>query len=80
MEYSSGVDEDPFRAGRFVLQKNLKVYDLMFVVTKKKEAAAKILKHMNDVTSYYVGHIYSPQTFAKIFSLLFLVRSLSSTN
>ena len=71
LEYSSGVDEDPFPAGRFVLRKNLEVYHLVFVVTKKKEAAAKILKHMNDVTSYYVGHIYSPQTFAKTFSSLF---------
>ena len=59
VEYSAGGDDDTLSIGRFVLKGNL------------EEAAAKILKRANDVASTYVGHIYSPETFAETFSPLF---------
>jgi len=59
LEYSSGGDDESLPIGRFVLKGNL------------EEAAAKILRYANDVSSPYVGHIYSPETFADTFSPLF---------
>jgi charged multivesicular body protein 7 len=59
VEYSAGADNESLPIGRFVLKSNL------------EEAAAKILKRAHDVTSPYVGHIYSPETFAQTFSPLF---------
>jgi len=59
VEYSSGSDEDPLPAGRFVLRTNV------------EDAASKILERAKTLTTTYVDTIYSPETFAKTFSPLF---------